>query len=71
MTNSTERQPPLPGPDSNTNPSTPAHLTALIRHFSDLRDGVHGDAVTRTDKEARFAQEVDLLSPSHVKCSAR
>jgi hypothetical protein len=41
----------------------PAHLTSLIRHFSDLRDGVHGGAVNRGDKEARFAQEVELLSP--------
>jgi hypothetical protein len=40
-----------------------AHLTSLMRHFSDLRDGVHGDAVSRQDKEARFAHEVDLLSP--------
>jgi hypothetical protein len=41
----------------------PAHLTSLIRHFSDLRDGVHGGAVSRHDKDARFAQEVELLSP--------
>lgn len=44
-------------------PSIPAHLTSLIRHFDDLRDGVHGDAVSRRDKEAVFAREVDLLSP--------
>ena len=24
--------------------SMPAHVTSLIRHFSDLRDGVHGGA---------------------------
>ena len=41
----------------------PAHLTSLRRHFIDLRDGVHGDAVSRRDKEAVFAKEVDLLSP--------
>ncbi len=41
----------------------PAHLTSLSRHFIDLRDGVHGDAVSRRDKEAVFAQEVDFLSP--------
>jgi hypothetical protein len=34
-----------------------------MRHFIDLRDGVHGDAVSRRDKEAVFAREVDLLSP--------
>jgi hypothetical protein len=71
MTNSTERQPPLPGPDSNTNPSTPAHLTALIRHFSDLRDGVHGDAVTRTDKKRDSHRRSTCCPPSHVKRSAR
>jgi hypothetical protein len=43
--------------------SIPAHLTGLLRHFSDLRDGVHGGAASRHDKEARFAEEVDLLSP--------
>jgi hypothetical protein len=41
----------------------PAHLTSPLRHFIDLRDGVHGDAVSRLDKEAVFAREVDLLSP--------
>ena len=41
----------------------PAHLTSLLRHFSDLRDGVHGGAASRHDKEMRFAEEVDLLSP--------
>ena len=41
----------------------PAHLTGLIRHFSDLRDGEHGGATSRRDKEARFADEVDLLAP--------
>jgi len=45
------------------NSSTPAHLTSLIRHFTDLRDGVNGGAASRRDKEARFADEVDLLSP--------
>ncbi len=43
--------------------SMPAHLTSLIRHFSDLRDGVHGGAASRRDKEARFADEVVLLAP--------
>jgi hypothetical protein len=41
----------------------PAHLTSLMRHFTDLRDGVHDDAVSRRDKEAVFAREVDFLSP--------
>ncbi len=43
--------------------SMPAYLTGLIRHFSDLRDGVHGGAASRRDKEARFADEVELLAP--------
>src|SRR5690348_1194424 len=43
--------------------SIPAHLTSLIRHFSDLRDGVHGGAASRSGKEARFGDEVDLLAP--------
>ena len=43
--------------------SIPTHLTSLIRHFDDLRDGVHGNAVSRRDKEARFADEVELLAP--------
>jgi hypothetical protein len=41
----------------------PAHLTSLIRHFSDLRDGVHGGAASRGAKEERFADEVHLLAP--------
>jgi hypothetical protein len=45
------------------NSSMPAHLTSLIRHFTDLRDGVNGGAASRRDKEALFADEVDLLSP--------
>ena len=41
----------------------PAHLTGLMRHFNDLRDGVHGEAVSRPDKEAVFIHEVALLAP--------
>ncbi|GAA3134439.1 hypothetical protein ACFFR3_02230 [Nonomuraea salmonea] len=36
---------------------------ALIRHFTDLRDGVHGQAVTRDNKERLFARAVELLDP--------
>jgi len=43
--------------------SISAHLTSLIRHFSDLRDGVHGGAASRRGKEERFNDEVDLLAP--------
>jgi hypothetical protein len=63
MSNRTDSQPSSPGQESVTPHSILPHLTSLMRHFSDLRDGVHGDAVNRRDKEARFAHEVDLLSP--------
>jgi hypothetical protein len=43
--------------------SIPAHLKSLMRHFADLRDGVHGEAVSRRDKEAVFIHEVALLAP--------
>jgi hypothetical protein len=43
--------------------STPGHLTALIRHFIDLRDGTHGGSVSRNDKETHFAHAVELLDP--------
>ncbi|NRQ32896.1 hypothetical protein HII36_13745 [Nonomuraea sp. NN258] len=36
---------------------------ALLRHFTDLRDGRHGEATTREDKERLFARAVDLLDP--------
>jgi len=43
--------------------STPGHLTALIRHFIDLRDGTHGGSVSRDDKETHFEHAVELLEP--------
>lgn len=39
------------------------HLTALMRHFVDLRDGTHGGSSSRHDKEAHFALAVQLLDP--------
>ncbi|WP_043616735.1 hypothetical protein [Nonomuraea candida] len=36
---------------------------ALLRHFTDLRDGDHGQAVTREDKERVFTRAVELLDP--------
>ncbi|SEU39160.1 hypothetical protein [Nonomuraea wenchangensis] len=42
--------------------STPIN-EALLRHFRDLRDGVHGQAVSREDKERVFATAVELLDP--------
>jgi hypothetical protein len=34
---------------------------ALLRHFADLRDGSHGAATSRRDKERLFTQAVALL----------
>ena len=41
----------------------PAYTEALLRHFADLRDGTHGGASSRTDKEHLFAEAVALLDP--------
>ncbi|RJT77952.1 hypothetical protein D6T63_13400 [Arthrobacter cheniae] len=41
----------------------PAYTHSLRRHFADLRDGTHGGAVTRRDKEELFFEAVDLLRP--------
>jgi hypothetical protein len=39
----------------------PASTSALLRHFADLRDGTHGGAKSRADKERLFAAAVALL----------
>jgi hypothetical protein len=39
------------------------YIAELLRHFADLRDGVHGGAVSRQDKELVFADTVALLDP--------
>ena len=41
----------------------PASASALLRHFADLRDGTHGGARSRRDKERLFAAAVPLLDP--------
>jgi hypothetical protein len=41
----------------------PAYISELLRHFADLRDGTHGDASSRRDKEHLFTQAVSLLDP--------
>jgi hypothetical protein len=41
----------------------PGHVTALLRHFADLRDGTHGDVRSRADKERLFAEAARLLDP--------
>lgn len=39
------------------------HHDALLRHLADLRDGNHGGATTRADKEQLFVRAVELLDP--------
>jgi hypothetical protein len=41
----------------------PAHLTALLRHVEDLRDGTHGGAGSRLDKESLFERAAGWLAP--------
>jgi hypothetical protein len=42
---------------------SPASTSALLRHFADLRDGTHGGAKSREDKERLYAAAVPLLDP--------
>jgi len=39
------------------------YTAELLRHFADLRDGTHGGAVRRQDKERFFTAAVALLDP--------
>jgi hypothetical protein len=39
------------------------YTAELLRHFADLRDGTHGGAVSRQDKERFFSTTVTLLDP--------
>jgi hypothetical protein len=41
----------------------PPSASALLRHFADLRDGTHGGARSRLDKEHLFVAAVPLLDP--------
>jgi hypothetical protein len=41
----------------------PAYIAELLRHFADLRDGTHGDATSRRDKEQLFTEAVRLVDP--------
>jgi hypothetical protein len=41
----------------------PAHLLALQRHVEDLRDGTHGGAEARGEKEALFGRALDWVAP--------
>src|SRR5260370_19279505 len=42
---------------------SPQHTAELLRHFADLRDGTHGGAISRPDKERLFTAAVALLDP--------
>lgn len=44
--------------------NVPAYVTALMRHFVDLRDNTHGGSSGRHDKEGHFARAVELLHPA-------
>jgi hypothetical protein len=39
------------------------YTAELLRHFADLRDGTHGGAIRRQDKERFFSAAVALLDP--------
>jgi hypothetical protein len=39
------------------------YTAELLRHFADLRDGTHGGAISRQDKERLFSAAVALLDP--------
>lgn len=41
----------------------PEYTGELLRHFADLRDGTHGDATSREDKERLFTAAAGLLDP--------
>jgi hypothetical protein len=43
--------------------SPPEYTAALFRHFADLRDGTHGGASSRPDKERFFTAAIPLLDP--------
>jgi hypothetical protein len=45
----------------NTLTQSTSPASALLRHFADLRDGTHGGARSRSDKEELFAAAVPLL----------
>jgi len=54
---------PVNKPTANDFQRAPAHLRGLLRHFADLRDGSHGGAFSRGDKEELFSVAVEYLDP--------
>ncbi|MEU7021570.1 hypothetical protein ABZ990_13035 [Streptomyces sp. NPDC046203] len=49
-----------PAPDTSA-PEAPAPLAALVRHFTDLREGTHAGHAERPDKDRAFATAAGLL----------
>jgi hypothetical protein len=47
--------------EGNMDSPRPEYAAELLRHFADLRDGTHGGASSRRDKERLFADAVVLL----------
>jgi hypothetical protein len=41
----------------------PPYISALLRHFADLRDGTHGGVSSQPDKERLFSAAIPLLDP--------
>ena len=62
MSSATPDRPRRPLEDNHHGPR-PEYTAALSRHFVDLRDGTHGGAASRPDKERLFAVAVSLLAP--------
>jgi hypothetical protein len=48
---------------ASAGPPPPDYTAVLLRHFSELRDGTHGGARSRRDKERVYAAAVALLDP--------
>src|SRR5260370_11480987 len=46
------------------------YTAEFLRHFADLRDGSHGGAISRQDKERLFTAAVALLDP-HARQSLK
>jgi hypothetical protein len=49
--------------EDNLYGTRPEYIAALLRHFADLRDGTHGGATSRREKERLFTKAAALLDP--------
>ena len=57
------RRYPPQGKEDNMEGPRLEYTAELLRHFADLRDGTHGGAISRQDKERLFTAAVALLDP--------